>query len=276
MCKQKDNTPLVSVIMGIYNCADTISEAIDSILAQTYTNWELIMCDDASTDNTYAVAKEYQEKYPDKITLIQNEKNSYLSYSLNHCLQYATGKYVARMDGDDISVPERFENQVKYLQEHIDIQLVGTAMQWFNDKNGPTRIIYKPEHTDKWTLHKEIPFHHATIMTYKTVYDSLNGYTVSERTRRAQDYDLWFRFFAEGYTGDNIHKALYLVREDESAIKRRTFKVRWNAYKTTRIGYRLLGYPKRWLVKAFFVALIKGLTPSFIQKAYRSKREKEI
>ena len=263
----------VSVIMGIYNCADTLPEAIDSIIAQTYTDWELIMCDDASTDNTYTVAKEYQEKYPEKIILIKNEVNSYLSYSLNHCLEHVTGTFVARMDGDDVSLPDRFEKQVQYLHEHPDIQLVGTAMQWFDEKNGPTRIIYKPEHTDKWTLQKEIPFHHATIMTYKSVYNSLKGYTVSDRTRRAQDYDLWFRFFAKGYTGDNIHEALYLVREDEFAIKRRTFKVYWNAYKTTRIGFRLLGYPKRWLVKAFFVTLIKGFTPNFIQIAYRNIRK---
>ena len=112
-------------------------------------------------------------------------------------------------------------------------------------------------------------------MTYKYVYEFLNGYTVSERTRRAQDYDLWFRFFAEGYTGDNIHEALYLVREDEAAIKRRTFKVYWNTYKTTRMGFRLLGYPKSWLVKAFFVTLIKGVTPNSIQIAYRNIRKNE-
>lgn len=264
----------ISVIMGIYNCAPTLPEAIESILAQTYTNWELIMCDDASTDNTYDVAKSYQEKYPDKIVLIRNEVNSFLSFSLNHCLQYATGTYVARMDGDDISVPERFEKEVRYLQAHPEVQLVGSAMQWFDEKNGPTRIIYKPEHPDKWTLHKQIPFHHATIMTYKSVYDALGGYTVSERTRRCEDYDLWFRFFSENLNGDNIHEVLYLVRENENAIRRRTIKGYWNAYKTTRIGFKLLGYPKQWLAREFLLTIIKGLAPYKVQLAYREWHKK--
>ena len=88
----------ISVIMGIYNCASTLPEAIDSIIMQTYTDWELILCDDGSLDDTYAVAEEYRCKYPDKIILIKNDRNMGLNYTLNHCLQYVTGKYIARMD----------------------------------------------------------------------------------------------------------------------------------------------------------------------------------
>ena len=93
--------------MAIYNCASTLEEAIESILNQTYTNWELIMCDDGSSDNTYAVAKKYADKYADKIILIRNESNKKLPATLNHCLKYVTGEYVARMDGDDISAENR-------------------------------------------------------------------------------------------------------------------------------------------------------------------------
>ena len=102
----------VSIIMGIYNCQDTLPEAIDSILEQTYTNWELILCDDCSTDNTYSIAEQYKNKYPEKIILIRNSENKKLAFTLNHCLEYATGEYVARMDGDDISAPNRFEKQL--------------------------------------------------------------------------------------------------------------------------------------------------------------------
>ena len=95
----------VSIIMGIYNCAATLPEAIDSILAQTFPDWQLVLCDDGSKDNTYAVAKAYQERIPDKIILLQNEQNMGLNHTLNRCLQAATGEYVARMDGDDVSLP---------------------------------------------------------------------------------------------------------------------------------------------------------------------------
>ena len=88
--------------MGIYNCAKTLPEAIDSILAQTYSNWELIMCDDGSSDDTYAIAEKYKITYPNKIKLIKNEKNLGLNATLNNCLKYVDGNYIARMDGDDI------------------------------------------------------------------------------------------------------------------------------------------------------------------------------
>ena len=114
----------VSVIMGIYNCGPTLQEAIDSILAQTYSNWELILCDDGSGDNTYAIADEYRRKYPDRIVLLRNESNTGLNHTLNRCLEVATGDYVARMDGDDISLPDRFEKQVMFLDAHPEYTIV--------------------------------------------------------------------------------------------------------------------------------------------------------
>lgn len=265
----------ISIIMGIYNCEKTLPEAIDSILNQTYDNWELIMCDDRSTDNTYTIAQEYQKIHPDKIILIQNETNSRLAFSLNHCLKYATGKYIARMDGDDISVPYRFEKQVEFLKENPNIHLVGTAMQRFNEK-GFHDIVSSVKSPNKHTLRNSIPFHHATIMTYKSVYDKLNGYTVCERTKRAQDYDLWFKFYHAGFDGENLSDALYLVREDKDAIRRRTFKVRFNTFKTTCIGFKLLKFPKYWIIKPFFSMVFKSLTPFFIidlYRLYQSKRK---
>lgn len=264
----------ISIIMGIYNCSETLPKAIDSIIAQTYENWELIMCDDCSTDDTFEVALQYKEQYPDRIILIRNDKNSKLAYSLNHCLKYATGEYVARMDGDDLSAPERFETQVLFLKNNPKVHLVGTAMQRFN-KKGIHDIVYPPENVDKYTLKNRIPFNHATIMTYKYVYDTLNGYTVAERTNRAQDYDLWFRFFYKGFVGTNIMKPLYFVREDGNAIRRRTIRVRINAYKTTYIGYKLLDYPKSWLIKATLVLIVKCLTPYFIVDKYRAYQAKK-
>lgn len=266
----------ISIIMGIYNCEQYLAEAIDSILAQTYTDWELIMCNDASTDGTLAVAKSYEERYPDKIKVIENETNSYLAYSLNHCLEYATGYYIGRMDGDDISKPERFEKEVQFLKDNPDIQMVGCQMQHFNE-DGLADIVQTPKRTDRNHIGegKSQAFIHATILGYKYVFDEIGGYTVAKRTRRAQDYDLWFKFFAHDFKGANIQEPLYLMRENRDAVKRRTFSVRWNAFKTTCIGYKMLGRPKRKLIKPFFVMLIKGLTPSWVQYLYRKKQQKE-
>lgn len=265
----------ISVIMGIYNCSDTLPRAIDSIIAQTYSDWELIMCDDASTDNTYDIAKSYADSYPDKIILIRNEKNSRLSYSLNQCLKYANGKYIARMDGDDISLPQRFEKQVEYLKKNPDVDLVGTAMQRFNDE-GLADILWPKEHPDKYALRYGVTFQHATIMTYKYVFDKLNGYTVSKRTMRSQDYDLWFKFYAEGFHGDNIMEPLYLVKEDIGAIKRRTFNNRLNIFRTTCYGFKLLGFPKRWLIQPAVDMIVKSLIPSRVFLWYRKVEKKKF
>ncbi len=268
------NKGKISIIMGIYNCSKTLPEAIDSIIAQTYENWELIMCDDASTDDTYKIAEEYKNKYPEKIILIRNKENSKLAFSLNHCLKYASGEYVARMDGDDRSVPERFEKQVAFLKEHPEVHLVGTAMQRFNE-NGLHNVDYPPQNVDRYTLRNKIPFNHATILTYKYVYDELGGYTVAKRTVRGQDSDLWFRFFYKNFVGVNMQEPLYLVREDEGAIRRRTIKVRLSTFQTTKMGYKLLGYPKWWIVEKFVVMVIKCLTPYFIVDKYREIQAKK-
>lgn len=258
----------ISVIMGIFNSSSTLHQAIDSILAQTYTNWQLVLCDDCSTDNTYEIAKSYQEKYPEKIILIKNDVNSRLAFTLNHCLQYADGEYIARMDDDDISAPDRFEKQIAFLIDNTDVDLVGTYMQRF-DGNEKADIVKVSLNPDKFTLRNATPFNHATIMTYKRVYDALGGYTVAKRTARAEDFDLWFKFFYNGFCGKNIPEPLYFVRENVAAIKRRTFKSRWNAFKIRVYGYKLLDFPKIWIVKSFFITLYKSIIPVWITRIYR-------
>lgn len=264
----------ISVIMSVYNAAETLRESIESILEQTYTNWEFIICNDCSTDNTQEILDEYQTKYPDRFILLRNQENRYLAYSLNRCLEVATGEYVARMDGDDLSVKTRFEEQVAFLSSHPEYDLVGSSMQRFNQE-GLADIDYKPEAPDRNYMKITVPFNHATIMTYPRVYEKLNGYTVAKRTVRGQDYDLWFRFYYEGFCGYNLRQPLYLVREDMNAIRRRTFKVRWSTFQTTRYGFKLLGFPRYLLVKAFFVTLFKSLTPYRALSWYRAYQKKE-
>ena len=101
--------PKISVIMGILNCADTLDEAIECIINQTEKDWELIMCDDGSLDDTYKIALKYKEQYPGKVVVLKNEHNLGLNATLNNCLAVAKGNYIARMDGDDRCSINRFE-----------------------------------------------------------------------------------------------------------------------------------------------------------------------
>lgn len=266
------NQPKVSVIMGIYQCESTLAEAIDSILNQTYTNWELIMCDDGSADGTYDLAERYRQAHPDKIILLKNEKNMKLSYTLNRCLEAATGELIARMDGDDISHKDRIEKQVSFLLNNEQVDLVGCGMQRFDEK-GCHDVMHPVLSPDKWTMRYRVPFYHATIVTYKKVYDALNGYTVADRAIRTEDRDLWFRFYAKNFSGANIDEVLYYVRENADTIKRRTALSRFQSLRTTAFGYQLLGYPKRWLLREFFALIAKSVIPYRVKQYFRDKAD---
>lgn len=188
----------VSIIMGIYNCAETLPEAIESILNQTYLNWELIMCDDGSSDDTWKIAIRYAEKYPDKIKILKNESNKGLNYTLNRCLKKATGKYIARMDGDDISMPERLEKEVSFLEEHKEYAIVSTPMIYFDEYGewGEGKAIEIPQLKD-FVFHP--PFHcHAPCMIRKEAYDRVGGYTVDKRLLRYEDCNLWYKLYSKG------------------------------------------------------------------------------
>ncbi|MCO4853015.1 glycosyltransferase EpsE [Bacillus vallismortis] len=262
--------PKVSVIMGIYNCERTLAESIESILSQSYKHWELIMCDDASTDGTLRIAKQYAAHYSDRIKVIQNKTNKRLAASLNHCLSHATGDYIARQDGDDLSFPRRLEKQVAFLEKHRHYQVVGTGMLVF-DESGTrgTRILSSvPE---PGIMAKGTPFCHGTIMMRASAYRTLKGYRSVRRTRRMEDIDLWLRFFEEGFRGYNLQEALYKVREDREAFKRRSFTYSIDNAVLVYQACRRLKLP---LSDYIYIAkpLIRAFMPPAVMNRYHKKR----
>lgn len=260
----------ISVIMAAYNSEKTIAESIDSILDQTFSDWELIICDDGSTDTTFQIIERYAALYPDKIIAIQNERNSKLPYSLNHCLKYARGEYIARMDADDRSYPDRLEKQYNYLISHPEMDVVGSGMTCFDgDRITGERLPPKKPSPDIIGL--GVPFFHATIMMKKTVYDVLNGYSLNDYVLRCEDVDLWIRFFAKGFKGANMQAALYYVREDMAASQRRSFQNAANASKTLLYGFRDNGYPAKQYVYVI-KPIISVLVPKKIKYAINQRR----
>lgn len=266
----RSKKPKVSIIMGIYNCEDTLSESIESIINQTYKNWELIICDDYSNDNTYELANKYANLYPSNIKVIRNEKNLTLGPTLNRCLGYISGEYIARHDGDDLYAEDKLEKQVKFLNENLDIDLVGTGMRIF-DENGVygARVLKRePKGVD---LMNGTTFAHATIMCRSYVYKELNGYSEALDRQGVEDYDLWFRFFEKGFKGYNLDESLYYVREDRNSYKRKNLKRRINEIKTMRSGRKKLGLDFKYEL-AIFKPIIASLVPSEILMKYHRKR----
>ena len=259
--------PRISVIMSVYNAEKTLEEAINSIINQTFTDWEFVICNDCSSDSSERILQSYAQKYPNKFVLIKNETNLKLAASLNRCLDCCSGDLIARMDADDISKTDRFEKQVAFLDIHPDYQLVGSTMQRFDD-SGMHDVVSIPEKPNISVLKRGVTFCHATIMMRKTAYDALHGYTVSDVVFRSQDYEMWFRFYALGMKGYNIQEPLYYVREDINAIRRRSFKNRRCIMRIQYNGYKLIKAPKSWYVYPI-VEFSKAFVPSWTVNLYR-------
>lgn len=217
----------ISVIMGIYNCAETLPDAINAILNQSITDWELILCDDGSGDETYTVARFYQHQWPEKIKLLKNETNLGLNATLNRCLQEAKGEYIARMDGDDLCSPERFAEELSCLEANPDIAIVSTDMEFF-DETGTWGRISHPEFPQNKDFLAGSPFCHAPCMVRREAYEAVGGYSVDKKLLRVEDYHLWIKMYAKGYKGRNIGKPLYKMRDDRNAYSRRKFRYRLN------------------------------------------------
>lgn len=260
----------ISIIMGIYNCEDTLSQAIDSILKQTYQDWELIMCDDGSIDNTYNIANAYRQQFPDKIKLIQNEYNVGLNRTLNNCLSIAEGKYIARMDGDDTCSPDRFEKEIAVLEKEEDIAIVSTSMDCF-DENGIWGTVIHKEYPEKKDFIYKSQFCHAPCMVRKEAFDRVAGYSESKWLLRVEDYHLWMKMYSLGYRGKNIQESLYQMRDDRNAYARRKFRYRINeAIVKSMIvkNFNLSKYEYIYALKPIIV----GLMPGFVYDRLHKKK----
>lgn len=265
----------ISVIMGIYNCESTLQEAIDSIINQTFSDWELIMCDDGSKDGTFEVASKIREKYPTKIVLLKNEQNQGLNYTLNRCLSVAKGQYIARMDGDDISDPSRFEREVEELNGNPEIAIISTDMSFFDEKGiwGRTHVTQRPQRTDFLSA---TPFCHAACMVRKEAYLAVGGYSVSKRLLRVEDYHLWVKMYEKGYRGMNIQYPLYMMRDDRNAQGRRKFRYRINESYVKAYAIKALKLPV-WTYIYCLKPIIIGLMPMRVYRfMHRKKQSKEI
>lgn len=260
----------ISVIMGIYHCASTLPEAIDCILAQTFTDWELILCDDGSGDKTAEIAEEYAAKYPQQIRLIRNEKNLGLNQTLNRCLEAAQGRYIARMDGDDRCSPHRFEEEIAVLEAEPEISIVSTDMEFF-DESGVWGRIAHPEYPQNSDFVHGSPFCHAPCMVRREAFEAVKGYSVGKRLLRVEDYHLWIKMYREGFRGKNIHRTLYQMRDDRNAYSRRKFRYRMNEAYVRGLAVKELGLP---VVNYVYVLrpIWVGLLPSFLYDLLHKRR----
>lgn len=183
--EKKDATPLISVVMSVYNEENYLQEAIDSILKQTVQDFELIVVDDCSTDRTRDILREYQDP---RIRVVWNEENRGLTANLNLAVSLAKGQYIARMDGDDLSHPNRFERQLRYLKEHPEMKLISCRTETFGKEHLRSDIQGDPEYLRCRMLVRPV-LAHPGFLVRGEVFREL-GFRYDESFRQAQDYDL--------------------------------------------------------------------------------------
>ena len=259
--------PKVSVLMSVFNNASTVLDSIDSILSQDFSDFEFIIYDDGSKDDSFRLVTE-KSKQDSRIIPVKGDANRGLSYALNQCIALAKGTYCARMDGDDLCDNSRFSKQVAFLDSHPEYAFVSTTMKRF-DENGYYHI---PEETDRSPSARDFvkgsPFCHAPVMIRTEAYRAVNGYRDLPMTGGVEDYDLWFRLYAKGYRGYIMSEPLYSMFDGRDAAKRRTFRRRWNEAKVRAQGYRLLHIP--FYLRVYILKpLILGLIPQWLYKILR-------
>lgn len=231
--------PRVSVLMGVYNGERLLDSAIASIVDQTYPSWELIVVDDASTDSSLVVISSWSRRDP-RVRVVRRHANRGLAVALNDAFAVARGELVARMDADDVSLPQRLERQVQFLDAHPDVAVVGTGAEFVDAQGNDLGSGHVFEnHADiAANIYRTTPLIHPSVMMRRAFLESLGGYDV--RLRRAQDADLWLRGYRR-FRYHNLPEPLVRcrIREkggvDARSILTGTFVLVRSAYRERRL-----------------------------------------
>ncbi len=207
--------PKVTVLMSVYNGEKYLQEAIDSILGQTFKDFEFLIINDGSTDKTGEILESYNDP---RIKIINNEKNIGLTKSLNKGLRSARGEYIARQDADDISAPERLEKEIEFLEMHQNYAVVGTFAKIINKNSEVLSFLERPieDLKIKEFFKKDNCIVHGSSMIRKACLSDIGFY--NELMLRSQDYELWLRL-SKKYRLANIAKYLYMWRKHNDNIE---------------------------------------------------------
>lgn len=259
--------PYLSVIMGVYNCPteEMLNRAISSVLSQSFSDLELIICDDGSDNDTYKWLEKAAAS-DDRIILIRNKRNMSLAYSLNRCIEISRGRFIARQDADDYSLPDRFKLQIEYMETHPQISFVGSDCLLFDGENvcGKRKM---PHHPKKIDFLFNSPFIHGSVMLRREVFDNAGVYRPCGYAHKYEDYDLFMRIYQHELRGANISIPLYAFFDDNHRRVPRVMRidearVRYNGFKA--LGLLPFGYV--YVLKPFALALLPNRVVNTLKK----------
>lgn len=260
MRMQPEDRPLISVIMGVYYRREDMSllrRSIQSILDQSTSNFEFLICDDGSTAAALTVVDQFAEK-DQRIRVVRPGKKFVLAEKLNACLKYARGEVIARMDDDDYALPDRFKKQMDCLSAHPEIGFLGSNVSiWDGTETTGERIL--PEYPEVKDFLFRQPFIHPSMMFRTEALLAVGGYSEDPCCILCEDYDLLLRLYAAGYRGMNQQEILLDYTVVETANKGRKMRHRWNETVTRYRRFRELG-----LLPTKFLYVIKPLAVGMV------------
>ncbi len=252
--------PLISVLIGVYyRREDTtlLERSIGSALAQSYPNLELLICDDGSNPQAIACL-DVLAAQNGCIRLIRQGDLFTLPVKLNACLARAKGEWIARMDDDDFSHPQRLERQLRFLQEHPEAAFVGCNANLIRggEAVGVRTLPQRPTVRDFYFVQ---PYIHPTLLFRRDALQAVGGYSEDKRCILCEDYDLLLRLYEAGYTGANVQEILFDYTLPATTKGSRRMIHRWNETVTRWRRFRRLGQLPRalpYVVKPLIVGLI--------------------
>ncbi len=252
--------PTVSVIMSVYNQAQYLPQAIDSILNQSFSNFELLIVNDASTDSTPRILKNYHDP---RITVFTHHRRSGLAGSLNQAIKQSRGEYIARMDADDIAYPHRLKIQLDYLTRYRRVAACGTAVDLINPAGKKIGQKSYPAKISPAIIIRYNPIIHPSAMIRKSLLPSPDAY--DPKLNGAEDYDLWLRLGAD-YQLTNIKKILLAYRVNPHGVSWSTLKhTELQAIKARFKALTEYNYPF-WHIIFLIKPLLSYLIPDWVKK----------
>lgn len=264
---------LVSVIMAVYNAAsrEILDAAIGSIAGQTMSEWELLICDDGSDNDTPEWLNGWRSREP-RIRVFRSERNQGAACARNRCIREAEGAYIAIMDSDDVSAPNRLRRQLAFLEQNRAYDFVGLKGRMFEHEPGDRSKTYwfcaAPEPKD---FRMTLPFVHGSLMFRREAIDAVCGYRERSWVLRSEDYDMLMRMYAQGMRGANIEDETYFIREDAQTFKRRKYRYRFTETLVKLNGFSRMGLMPAGLIYALKPLLV-GLMPAgaveFMKRRY--------
>lgn len=266
----------ISVLISVYQSenAEYLNRSLQSVWDdQSLKPNQIVLIEDGPLgEELLKVIDEWKKRLQDVICIIKNEKNIGLTKSLNKGIQYITSELIARADSDDISMPSRFALQEKFFAEHPDVDILGGAMQEFNEENDCLNVRHYPsthEQACKYIM-KASPLAHPSVMMRKKIFDE--GLKYNEEYRTSQDVALWFDALNTGYHIANLDDIILLFRQNSSVFKRRGRDKAWNEFKIYMKGiYRKKGLFTFYYVYPFSRLLFRLMPAFFVKSIYQSK-----